>query len=452
MMIRKAKAGALLLAAAVLGGVGIAVAHVISAEAAAVDDQTIFCSQFVPQMESSSPYKKWANQNPSERGKWLTFRTALCAAESPASPVLATLFGKALVAVGEMALPETPPPTTTTTTTEPPPTTTEPPPTTTEPPPPVACADGLDNDADGKVDYPADPGCTSASDTDETDPAPPPPPTGASLYLSPSGSDAAACTQAAPCRTFERTYALAASGAVVSVGAGVYPAQNFAGGAQASQPAGTKAITFLGQPGNAVRQLHVGSPNMTFDGINVDAGGAKTSGAAFENGGGDNLVFKNGSIGNVTDEKGALVDGNNILFDNVLFHDAVLQTDGVHMECLYAIVVPGMTIRNSTFTNCAVMDLFFTYGDWWVPRPPAYGNVTLEGNTFGASRFDNGVCCHYYGLYIGNVAYPAPGQMNGWTIRNNFFENDVAVAPSLGSGNVFCGNTGQAPSGWTGAC
>ena len=45
------------------------------------------------------------------------------------------------------------------------------------PPPPVAvvpvvliCSDGQDNDADGLVDYPADPGCTSAEDDDETDP------------------------------------------------------------------------------------------------------------------------------------------------------------------------------------------------------------------------------------------------------------------------------------------
>jgi hypothetical protein len=44
------------------------------------------------------------------------------------------------------------------------------------PPPPAACADGLDNDGDGLIDYPADPGCTGAADTDETDPPPPPPP------------------------------------------------------------------------------------------------------------------------------------------------------------------------------------------------------------------------------------------------------------------------------------
>ncbi|MBI4393846.1 MAG: S8 family serine peptidase [Euryarchaeota archaeon] len=35
------------------------------------------------------------------------------------------------------------------------------------PPPAAACGDGLDNDGDGLTDYPADPGCTSTSDTDE---------------------------------------------------------------------------------------------------------------------------------------------------------------------------------------------------------------------------------------------------------------------------------------------
>lgn len=52
----------------------------------------------------------------------------------------------------------------------------------TAPPPPAQCADGLDNDGDTKIDYPADPGCASAADTDETDVVQPPdsskPPTG----------------------------------------------------------------------------------------------------------------------------------------------------------------------------------------------------------------------------------------------------------------------------------
>ncbi|MGZ8740947.1 MAG: S8 family peptidase, partial [Gaiellaceae bacterium] len=42
-------------------------------------------------------------------------------------------------------------------------------------PPPPACSNGLDDDVDGKVDFPADPGCTSLADTSEVDPPPPPP-------------------------------------------------------------------------------------------------------------------------------------------------------------------------------------------------------------------------------------------------------------------------------------
>ncbi len=44
------------------------------------------------------------------------------------------------------------------------------------PPPKPACSNGTDDDGDGKIDYPNDPGCDSPADTDETDPAPPPPP------------------------------------------------------------------------------------------------------------------------------------------------------------------------------------------------------------------------------------------------------------------------------------
>lgn len=70
---------------------------------------------------------------------------------------------------------------------------------------------------------------------------------------------------------------------------------------------------------------------MTFDGLNVDADAIVTTGAVFENGGLP-FTFKNGSIGNVTDEKGALVTGAGIVFDNVLIHDVFIETPGVHNE------------------------------------------------------------------------------------------------------------------------
>lgn len=44
------------------------------------------------------------------------------------------------------------------------------------PPPSYACSNGNDDDGDGKIDYPSDPGCASSTDNDEFNAAPPPPP------------------------------------------------------------------------------------------------------------------------------------------------------------------------------------------------------------------------------------------------------------------------------------
>jgi hypothetical protein len=49
----------------------------------------------------------------------------------------------------------------------PPPPTPTPSPTETPSPPPPQCSDGIDNDGDGYIDYPADPGCTDSNDDDE---------------------------------------------------------------------------------------------------------------------------------------------------------------------------------------------------------------------------------------------------------------------------------------------
>jgi thermitase len=57
--------------------------------------------------------------------------------------------------------------------------------TNAPPPPSTQCSDGVDNDGDGLVDYPADPGCSSTTDNDETN-APPPP--GSILVAYPTGT------------------------------------------------------------------------------------------------------------------------------------------------------------------------------------------------------------------------------------------------------------------------
>lgn len=61
---------------------------------------------------------------------------------------------------------------------------------------PKACDDGYDNDSDAVRDYPTDPGCSSASDTDETDPVAVVAPAGGGFVFSSSSSTPKAPTPA----------------------------------------------------------------------------------------------------------------------------------------------------------------------------------------------------------------------------------------------------------------
>jgi hypothetical protein len=113
------------------------------------------------------------------------------------------------------------------------------------------------------------------------------------------------------------------------------------------------------------------------------------------------------------------------------------------MECVYAIGVPGFTIRNSTFRDCAIMDLLFTYGSWWSPLPPSYGNVTIENNVFVHAEMENNAGWHYYSLYVGAIGPEGTATpMNGWVVRNNTFEQTARVAPESAAGSRWVGNLG----------
>ena len=264
------------------------------------------------------------------------------------------------------------------------------------------------------------------------------------MFVSASGSDSNACTSAAPCRTLARGYAVAAAGDVVGVAAGSYPSQTV--------PGGSKAVVFKGTGMPKLRQLDSAASNVVFDGFDVD--GAFTKALAFHNSG-NNSTFKNGRIGNVTDEKGALVSGTNFTFDNVSFHDVVIRTDGAHLECLYAIVVPGLTIKNSDFANCAVFDVFFTYGFWWAPLPAAYGGVTIANNHFGRT-YNLGGGVGYYTVmaaYTGTgPVFPQcgsssepKGYLTNWRVTGNTFDLPTAYledCPSRHQNFVWSGNTG----------
>jgi hypothetical protein len=264
---------------------------------------------------------------------------------------------------------------------------------------------------------------------------------------------AGAYNDAQACASFAAAYSAASSGDLVGVRAGTYPAQFFAGGAGGSQSDGTKTLTFRAGPGTIIRQLHVSSPNLTFDGFAINAGGAMlggSDGAVLELGDADYVTFKNGSVGNVIDQKGAIIDGHHMTIDNVDFHDVIHQSPGVHNECLFAMIPDYLVMRNSTFRNCATMDVNMNWPDYWQPQPPAYGHVTLENNVFGHSV--NGSAWHYYGFLLGgtgpNAGAPACAQgqkaasyMVGWVVRYNTFEN-TALFDGCATQSRWVGNLG----------
>jgi chitodextrinase len=303
----------------------------------------------------------------------------------------------------------------------------------------------------------------SASTSACPPPPPPPPPGAANLWIDTNGGSctrqatAGSYSDAQACASFAAAYGAAASADLVRIRAGSYGAQFFAGGVGSSQPRGTKTLTFIGEPGNVIRQIHFGSSGLVFDGIRIDAGGTKTSGAAFENSGGS-FLFKNGSIGNVLDEKGAMLNGPNMMFDNVLFHDVVIRGAGVHLECIMALWNQGMVIRNSTFRNCGIMSASIGIGDFWSNPPPPYSHVTLENNYWGTSRTENSSCCAAYTLALWATKVPVGsdyGVLDNWRIVRNHFEagSGVIVRPRDNGTSVICGNTGSVPnSTWARAC
>jgi hypothetical protein len=220
----------------------------------------------------------------------------------------------------------------------------------------------------------------------------------------------------APGESFEHAYNASRSGDVIQVPAGTYAAQIV--------PDGSKAITFQGLPGNKIRKLDNYSANVTFDGLDIDAGFGTPNGAAFESHGVANVALKNSRVGNVIDQKGALLGGwsstasMRVVIDNVYFHDVYQQGADVHNECIFS-QVPGLVIRNSVFRNCATMDLMVTRGDFW--GQPSYGGLTLENNVFAHSVNGQDPRWHYYGFLLhGNM-----GQLTNVRIVNNTFESPV---------------------------
>jgi chitodextrinase len=264
---------------------------------------------------------------------------------------------------------------------------------------------------------------------------------GGDVFISPNGSDSAACTQSAPCKSFDRAYHVAGPGDVVIVAAGTYPGQTLtADGSKAPtasianvvfQPASGASVSVSGEL--RVEGSHVEFHDMSFGdwyaGINSNiAQSSQTAHLGFYN-----VTAKSfydhasyvdiigGSYGPLTDDATQVSDcyqcnysPQHITVDGVYFHDFVRKTDGIHMECLHVYAASYLTVRNSRFYNCAIMDLFINN----YSGSPDIHDIVVENNFFDTPGSHGGSLSDgSYSLYV--TPYFSGRSISNVTVRNN---------------------------------
>lgn len=287
-------------------------------------------------------------------------------------------------------------------------------PASSPPPPKNQCEDAADNDGDGKIDYPTDPGCASITDNDETDPAPP---TGtANVWVSTAGSDSTCArgNSGLPCRSFTRAYDVAQNGDVVQVAGDVYPAQLIVRDEKYTT-ADVADVTFRPAAGATVTvgDLAFGKSvptdggsanapsNITVENVRDDGGascdwyvGSDAAYVTIKNGDACNLLVEQAQHTTVIggDWGPCTVDGSGdpcsnmkivsspyVTFDGLYVHDfRIVPGSGQHFECLFIVSGRDITVRNSRFENCEFYDIFVQryFGT-------LEGFLLIEYNTFG---------------------------------------------------------------------
>ena len=250
-----------------------------------------------------------------------------------------------------------------------------------------------------------------------------------------------------PCAGIDRAYRLAGPGDVVEVAAGAYPLQVI--GPEESR-SGTDPVLVRPAPGATARLdgLEIGGRSLEVRDLTVDS--LTTTATAADvvlrdltiRGGlfvhsSQRVSVLGGSVGPGVDfhpmiaaEDGSSVPPRDIVVDGVEFHDWKRSSDSVHIECLQIGAGLRITIRNSRFRNCDVMDLHVS---WW-GEAPLTKDVTIERNHFAAATDGGFYAIQAYAfenlLLRGNTFEQAP----------KIFTDDPVRSPNV---NVrVIGNTG----------
>ena len=235
------------------------------------------------------------------------------------------------------------------------------------------------------------------------------PPDAADLYMSPSGSDANPCTQAAPCLTFARAYRVARLGDVVEVAGGSYPGETLTGDlAKARDEPLADPVVFRPATGASVeitgtleiRVPHIELRDMTifrykarrktFDPSYASAGDltfrnirAKTAALSVARNvwiiGGE--LGPNANPGGIWPDDGLFTGGtSNVVVDGLYVHDITKPDEKAHSDCIQMAGGTRWVIRNSRFQNCFNAPLMIK-----ADLGPI-NNILIENNFVGATN------------------------------------------------------------------
>jgi hypothetical protein len=220
------------------------------------------------------------------------------------------------------------------------------------------------------------------------------------LFVSPTGSDLGPCSQSNPCATFDRAYHAAAQGQTVQVLPGDYTAQAIRSDASKT---GSAKVVFDGVDaarariagvrvaGNHIELRRLTAPWAVMPGTTdvvfrrvISPGPISIAGASRVSVlGGE--VYSPTPVANdslIASSAGKIP--TDILIDGVSFHDFRDVGPGQfhHIECLQVGAGINLTIRNSTFHDCATHDLFIRSWGVSAENPSPLSNVVIENNWF----------------------------------------------------------------------
>jgi hypothetical protein len=280
------------------------------------------------------------------------------------------------------------------------------------------------------------------------------------LYLSPSGSDSAACTQSAPCKTLAHAYSVAKASEKVQLAAGTYADTSLplTSGKTAADP-----VVFEPASGAAVKFSKE---------VRIEAHGVELKGFKFEkelyfgeNAEGDTArdnalhnfeIISSGTkapkdISIVGGTAGPVADGsdneNNLIATNgpettavptkitvegVLIHEYT-KVGEAHVDCLQIWGGDELTIQDNTFEKCSVFDIFLQAlpnGDAGTPK-----NVTIQNNYL--EKTIEG----YFSIFLPHHNEGNSEHYENIDIRNNSATQTICADPRATFTNVkFDGN------------